>query len=47
MFGRGQHEAFEELRRCLSCAETLGYFDKDAPTRVVADASPVEVDIPP
>ena len=25
----------------MTCAETLGYFDKDAPTQVIADASPV------
>ena len=29
------------MKRRLSCAKTLGYFDKDAPTQVVADASPV------
>ena len=40
-FGNDQKEAFEELKRRLSSAETLGYFDKDAPTQVVADASPV------
>ena len=40
-FGKEQKEAFEELKRRLSSAETLGYFDKDAPTQVVADASPV------
>ena len=38
-FGREQKEAFEELKRRLSSAETLGYFEKDAPTQVVADAS--------
>ena len=40
-FGREQKEALEELKRRLSSAETLGYFDKDAPTQVVAFASPV------
>ena len=40
MFGREQ-EAFKELKRRLSSAETLGYFNKDAPMQVVADASPV------
>ena len=25
----------------MACAETLGYFDKDAPTQVIADASTV------
>ena len=40
-FGNEQKEAFEELKRRLSSAKTLGYLDKDAPTQVVADASPV------
>ena len=25
----------------MACAETLGYYDKDSPTQVIADASPV------
>ena len=41
VFGKEQKEAFEELKKRLSSAETLGYLDKDAPTQVVADASPV------
>ena len=41
VFGKEQKEAFEELKKRLSSAETLGYFDKDAPTQIVADASPV------
>ena len=40
VFGREQKEAFEELKGRLSSAETLGYFDKDAPTQVAGDASP-------
>ena len=36
-FGEEQKNAFNELKRKLSSAETLGYFDKDAKT----DASPV------
>ena len=36
-----QKKAFQELKERLACAETLGYFDKDAPTQVIADASPV------
>lgn len=40
MFGKEQKEAFEELKKRLSSAETLGYF-KDALTQIVADASPV------
>ena len=41
VFGKEQKEAFEELKKRLSSAETLGYFDKDAPTQIIADASPV------
>ena len=41
MFGGEQKKAFQELKERLACAETLGYFDKDAPTQVIADASPV------
>ena len=41
MFGGEQKKAFQELKEWLACAETLGYFDKDAPTEVIADASPV------
>ena len=40
MFCTEQKEAFEELKRRLSSAETLGYFNKNAPTQVIADASP-------
>ena len=40
-FGLEQKKAFQELKDKLSSATTLGYFDKDAPTQVVADASPV------
>ena len=41
VFGKEQKEAFDQLKKRLSSAETLGYFDKDAPTQVIADASPV------
>ena len=41
VFGKEQREAFVELKKRLSNSETLGYFDKDAPTQVVANASPV------
>ena len=41
VFGKEKKEAFEELKKRLASAETLGYFDKDAPTQIVADASPV------
>ena len=40
-FGPEQQTAFKELKKRLAHAETLGYFDKDAKTRIVADASPV------
>ena len=41
MFGGEQKKAFQELKERLACAETLGYFEKHAPTQVIADASPV------
>ena len=36
-----QEESFKELKRQLASAPVLAYFDKDAHTRVIADASPV------
>ena len=41
MFGGERKTAFQELKERLACAETLGYYDKDSPTQVIADASPV------
>jgi len=41
VWGLDQQQSFEELKKRLSKAETLGYFDKNAPTKVIADASPV------
>ena len=41
MWGPEQQQSFDELKKRLSSAETLGYFDKNAPTKVIADASPV------
>ena len=41
MFGGEQKKAFQELKERLARAETLGYFEKHAPTQVIADASPV------
>ena len=35
-----QQKAFEKLKKCLVCAETLAYFDPSCPTRIIADASP-------
>ena len=40
-WGPEQQQSFDELKKRLSSAETLGYFDKNAPTKVIADASPV------
>ena len=40
-FGVEQKRAFQELKNRLSNAKTLGYFDKNAPTQVIADARPV------
>ena len=42
-FGRGpeQQQSFDEFKKRLSSAETLGYFDKNAPTKVITDARPV------
>ena len=44
MCGPEQQQSFDELnevKKRLSSAETLGYFDKNAPTKVIANASPV------
>ena len=40
-FGDEQRRAFNELKSRLASAETLGYFDKDVRTLIIADASPV------
>ena len=40
-FGGEQRKAFNELKSRLASAETLGYFNKDAKTLIIADASPV------
>ena len=34
VFGKEQKEAFNKLKKRLSSAETLGYFNKDAPTQI-------------
>ena len=41
VFGKEQKRAFAELKTRLGQAETLAYFDIDAKTRVITDASPV------
>lgn len=40
-FGPKQKQAFLTLKTELAQAGTLAYFDKEAPTKVIADASPV------
>ena len=41
VFGREQCTAFSVLERKLTNAMKLAHFDKEAPTKVIADASPV------
>ena len=41
VWGKEQGASFKELKRQLASAPILAYFDKDAHTRVIADASPV------
>lgn len=41
IFGPEQKTAFESLKQSLGKAGTLAYFNKNAPTKVIADASPV------
>ena len=40
-WGKQEQAAFKQLKEDLTKAETLAYFDKDAPTQVIADAGPV------
>ena len=40
-WGPEKKQAFQQLKEKLSKAETLAYFDKNAKTQVIADASPV------
>ena len=40
-WGPEQAEAIQKLKNELARAEILGYYDKDAETRVITDASPV------
>ncbi|CAC5404852.1 unnamed protein product [Mytilus coruscus] len=39
-WGKDEQRSFDELKRRLANAETLGYYDKSALTKVIADASP-------
>ena len=41
IFGPEQQVAFTELKRRLAQADTLGYFDRTAKTKIITDASPV------
>ena len=40
-WGKSEQESFVELKHRLADAETLGFYNKYAPTKVIADASPV------
>ena len=42
-WGKEQDKAFNELKKRLANTETLGYFDKDAETCLITDASPVDL----
>ena len=41
MWDQEQQQSFDELKERLASAETLGDFDKNAHTKVIAGASPV------
>ena len=41
MWGKEQEESFQKLKSQVASAPVLAYFDKQASTRIVADASPV------
>ena len=41
VFGKLQREAFAKLKEALTQPSTLAFYDKDAETRVITDASPV------
>ena len=40
-WGKSEQKSFNELKKRLASVETLGYYDKNAPTKAIADASPV------
>ena len=39
MWDQEEQQSFDELKKRLASAEILGYFDKSAQTKVIADAS--------
>ena len=41
LWGKAQEEAFNTLKEDLAGASMLAYYDRGAPTEVIADASPV------
>ena len=41
VWGPEQQQSFAELKKRMSSAETFGYSDKNVPTKMIADASPV------
>ena len=41
MWGEEQEQSFQRFKSQAATAPVLAYFDKDTPTRVIADASPV------
>ena len=41
VWGEEQEQSFQRLKSQVASAPVLAYFDKDVPTRVIADASPV------
>ena len=40
-WGQAEQHSFDQFKKCLANAETLGYYDKNAGTQAIADASPV------
>ena len=43
VFGTEQKRSFGALKKSLSDTGTLAYFEKNAPTKVIADSSPVRL----